>query len=240
MCTSMPAADMWNFQNLLNGKKLCVLQCRLPTCVILRNPIVVNVLHRILAHEIDIKAESHNGSVYIKRRHVDLGNFKYAFLYCSLARLAREYTSEVYGLFVLVGKRYSALQINAPFTDGMLWKKGDVIECFLAESLLTGAAIDPVLKPDRHALQQSFRDFDEAMHDVYRICFQSWNGFPTASQIVNPADFSAMLLLGHRIQTTKVPDEWYAAFDALDRSAKIPLRVERIDKNLTLQHAISF
>jgi hypothetical protein len=224
----MSAASLWQFDLLLQtGSLTRISKLRDIMDAILRNPTVVHVLDGILAGTIDMKSQSHDGSVYMKRRHVDLGNFMYGFLYCCLARLSREYKSDVCGLFILLGKKYTTLAVNAPFTDRMLWMKGDVIECILAQSLLTGAAIDPVLKPDRHALQQNFRDFDAAMHDVYKICFQSWAGPPTSHQLVNVADFSAMVLLAHRIQTTSVPNEWYAAFFALAKAALVPLRIER-------------
>jgi len=225
----MSKAAMWNFHRMLeDGCLTRIVTLRTVMKAILRNPTTVHVLEDILTGQIDMKSKSHDGSVFIKRRHVDLGNYKYACLFCCLARLSREEKNDTEALFKILGKEHSTLEINAPFTDTMLWKKGDVIECMLAESLLTGAAIDPVLKPDRNALQQNFREFDEAMQDVYRIYFQSWNGSPTASQIVNTADFSALVLLAHRIQTTLVPDAWYTAFDALARTALIPLRVERI------------
>ena len=98
---------------------------------ILRNPIVSSVLEDILHGRIDMKSEFHNRKVFVKRRCLDLGNYKYAFLFCSLARLSRQEKNDTEVLFRTLGKEFTTLEINAPCTDTMLWKKGDVIECIL-------------------------------------------------------------------------------------------------------------
>ena len=235
----MATAAMWDFHRLLDeGSLKRIVTLRAVMKDILRNPVLAEVLEDIEQGRIDIKAESHGGHVFVKTKCLDLGNYKYAFLFCSLARLSRNEKHDIEALFEILGKKYTTLAINAPYTDTMLWKKGDVIECILAKSLLTGAATDPDLKVPRHAMQQSFRDFDVAMDDVYRCIFRSWEGPPKARQMVNVADLSAMVLLAHSIHITAVPDSWYACFDDLASSARVPLREERLPKQLEVKDGI--
>ena len=220
---------MWNFHRLLeDGAFARIVTLRKVMLTILRNPLVREVLEDILQDRIDMKAESHGGHVFVKKRRLDLGNYKYAFLFCSLARLSRHEKNDTEALFKLLGKTYTTLAINAPFTDTMLWKKGDVMECILSKSLLTGAAIDADLKVHRHGMQQSFREFDAAIDDVYRMIFQSWEGPPRATQMVNVADLSAMVLLAHASHTAVIPESWYESFDTLACSALVLLREEQL------------
>ena len=107
--------------------------------------------------------------------------------------------------------------------------KGDVIECMLAESLLTGARIPLELVPPRLALQQLFRVFDVAVDNIYRAVFRSWLGPPQACHMVNVADFSALVLLAHSLQTHDCPDLWRKHFDDLVKIAMLPLLRRRVE-----------
>ena len=106
----------------------------------------------------------------------------------------------------------------------MLWKKGDVIECVLAESLLTGDPIEPELLPHRHRMQSSFRVFNVAIDDLYRSSFCDWTGPPSGSQMVNVAGLSAMMLLAYTMHSADVPEAYRLHFKKLGRSALQPLK----------------
>ena len=222
------AAAFWDFSQLLqdvSGPRIIALTRVMKE--MLDNPILAEVIQSLLADEIDMKEFSRGGAVHIRRRNVDIGNFKYAFLFCSLARLSRPMHKHLAGLFIQLGERYETLVINAPFTETMLWMKGDVMECVLAKSLLTGALIEEDEKLPRHQMQSMFRRFDEAVDDAYRICFRDWTGPPRSNQMVNVADFSALVLMVHGMQSPGISEAYRANyrlnFNLLSQKALKPL-----------------
>ena len=222
------AAAFWNLDKLLqdsSGPRIIALTRVMKE--FLDNTVLTEVLQSLLDNEIDMKEFSRGGAVHIRRRHVDIGNFKYAFLFCSLARLSRTCHTHLAGLFIQLGERYETLVINAPFTETMLFMKGDVMECVLAKSLLTGALIEEDEKLPRHQMQSMFRRFDEAVDDVYRICFRDWTGPPRSNQMVNVADLSALVLIVHGMQSPGVSEAYRANyrlnFNLLSQKALKPL-----------------
>ena len=207
------AAAFWNLNKLLqdgSGPRIIALTRVMKE--MLDNPVLTEVLQSLLRDEIDMKEFSRDGAVHIRRRNVDIGNFKYAFLFCSLARLSRTCHKHLAGLFIQLGERYETLVINAPFTETMLWMKGDVMECVLAKSLLTGALIKEDEKLPRNQMQSMFRRFDETIDDVYRICFRDWTGPPRSNQMVNVADLSALVLMAHGMHSPGVSEAYLALY----------------------------
>ena len=80
----------------------------------------------------------------------------------------------------------------------------------------------------KYEFQRSMRIFDEAVNDVYRCCFKSWTGPPTGSQLVNAADFSALVLLSHSMHSLPSDDDrrlsHMVSFNFLSGKALSPLR----------------
>jgi hypothetical protein len=190
---------------------------------ILASPVIDEVLGELVHSTGDVmKLESYGGAVYYNGKGRDLGNYKYAFLYCSLHRLCRRGAfRNTERLFSQLAENWTTLALNAPYTANMLSMKGDVIECVLSRSRETGVAIDPLLCPPRNALQRSFHDFDTAVDDVYRVVFCSWKGAPRGVDMPIVADFSALFLLAHTIHSMgeAVPSEYLASFESLRRHA---------------------
>jgi hypothetical protein len=190
---------------------------------ILANPTIDEVLEElVLGTGVDLKLDSYDGAVYYKGKGRDLGNYKYSFLYCCLYRLCRRGAfRSTEQLFSQLAERHTTLALHAPYTCNMISMKGDVIECVLSRSRITGIAVDPLLCPPRHALQKSFRDFDSGVDDIYRAAFCSWKGPPRHVDMPIVAHFSALVLLAHTIHTMgeTVPSEWLASFESLGRQA---------------------
>jgi hypothetical protein len=221
---SMSSSSLWHFDSLLaTGACERIRRLRSIMLTILANPLIDEVLGELVHSTGDaMKLESYDGAVWHKGKGRDLGNYKYAFLYCSLYRLCRRGAfRSTERLFSQLAESYETLALNAPYTANMLSMKGDVIECVLSRSRITGVAIDPLLCPPRHALQKSFRDFDIAVDDIYRAVFCSWKGPPRGEDMPIVADFSALFLLAHTIHSMgeAVPSEWLASFGSLCRHA---------------------
>ena len=227
----IPSFRMWNMDALLLPRSMARIHVLLD-CMknMMKNPIIAKVLEGILADEIDVKEFSHGGAVFYRRsrRLCDLGNWKYAFLYCSLARLARTCCSRSNALFIALGERFGALHVNAKYSAKMVERKGDIIECILAESLRDGVTMEPEWNIWKYEFQRSMRIFDEAVDDVYRCCFRNWTGPPTGSQLVNVADFSALVLLSHSMHSLPSEDDrrpsYMVSFNFLSGKALSPLR----------------
>ena len=227
----VPSFRMWNMESLLDASSFARIQI-LFECMkkILKNPLISKVLEGILADEINVKQFSHCGAVFYsrQRRFCDLGNWKYSFLFCSLARLSRTCCARNNALFNALGERFGALQVNAKYSDKMIEKKGDIIECILAESLRDGVTMEPEWNIWKYEFQRDMRAFDEAVDDSYRLCFKSWTGPPKASQLVNVADFSALVLLSHSMHSLPSDDDrrlsHMVSFNFLSGKALSPLR----------------
>ena len=110
-------------------------------------------------------------------------------------------------MFIALGERFGALHVNAKYSAKMVERKGDIIECILAESLRDGVTMEPEWNIWKYEFQRSMRLFDEAVDDVYRRCFKSWTGPPTGNQLVNVADFSALVLLAHSMHSLPSDDD---------------------------------
>ena len=214
----LPAA-MWNMDALLLPRSMPRV-CALRDCMVdmLRNPLLSKVLEAILAGEIDVKALSHNGAVHEHGRLWDLGNWKYAFMFCSLVRLSRRGFDHENRLLQDLTSLSPALAVNAPYTANMLCRKGDIIECVLSESLLTRSL------QASHDWQRSCRLFDEAVDDVCRCCFR-WQWPPRGHEMPNVSDYSSLVLLAHSMHAKPwaVPQSWYHEFRRLAEHAVLPL-----------------
>ena len=84
---------------------------------------------------------------------------------------------------------------------------GDVIECVFSVARTTGSAIPQELHAHRHALMASFRDFSEAMDDIFRVVFRSWRWPSKSSGNLDVAHFPTIVLLAHAAHTARPSEQ---------------------------------
>jgi hypothetical protein len=88
---SMSSSSLWHFDALLATGACERIRClRSIMLDILASPVIDEVLGELVHNTGDaMKLASYGGAVYYNGKGRDLGNYKYAFLYCSLHRLCR-------------------------------------------------------------------------------------------------------------------------------------------------------
>ena len=155
---------------------------------------------------------SEEGYCCMDKRHVDLGNWKYAFLWCTIARLSRQANRTVDQAMMRISQRYSSLRVDAPFTKGTIETQGDLIECMLATSIRTGIAIDVADINIRLAFNVAMHNYSTSMDTLLQRTFRNMvEGGPPRSWQMLPATTCSRCLLtayGHASGTearTKEP-----------------------------------
>ena len=139
---------------------------------------------------------STGGFCSIDKRHVDLGNWKYAFLWWTIARLSRRANSAVDQAMMRISQRYSSLRVDAPFTKGTIETQGDLIECMLATSIRTGIAIDVEDIKIRLAFNAAMRNYNRSMDTILQRTFRNMvEGGPPRSWQMLPATTCSRCLL---------------------------------------------
>ena len=116
---------------------------------------------------------SNEGYCYMDKRNVDLGNWKYAFLWCSVARLSRRANRAIDQAMTRISQRYSSLRVDASFTIGTIETQGDIIECMLATSRQTGIAVAVADCNIRLAFNAAVRQYSRLMDTVLQRTFRN-------------------------------------------------------------------
>lgn len=219
-----PCSDVvlsWHFDNLLATASVA----RLSRFVILVEDILDNVvlkdeLTELVANSLQgMKLRSHEGLVWRRGIGYDLGNYKYAFLYCALVRVSRKRCVDVNELFLQLGRFSCSLCVNTPYNRACIVAKGDIIECVLARSRYTGVNVPLHLHADRLAMQRSFRGLDDAIEDIYRAAWRGY-GYPLYRDMPAVNHFSAMALLAYSMTTSSdALREWADSYASLVRNA---------------------
>ena len=113
-------ASRWNFERLRDARTAQPLLARL-TCLVnamVRNPVLQTGLQQVLGFtRSEFKQHSLRGCVWMDRRLVDIGNYRYAVIYQFLWRFARHmHMHALTELFDSLSAMYSSLQLKAEFT----------------------------------------------------------------------------------------------------------------------------
>ena len=183
----------WNFNRLRHPS---VKDPLLKVAILVNDMLVNPVLDRGLKQVIDLEAKefktySNEGAVWINRRHVDIGNYRYAVLYQLLWRFAIfNNLNSIVESFESLSKMYSSLALKAYFTKHSIENKGDVIECVLADCRFTGPAINAEVRRDRIAFNEAMKGFrvvvDRVLNCTYLLEWPALNRhFIDANLFVN-------------------------------------------------------
>ena len=158
------------------------------------------------------------GFCYMDKRHVDLGNWKYAFLWCTIARLSRQANRTVDQAMMRISQRYSSLRVDAPFTKGTIETQGDLIECMLAVSRRTGIAIDVADINIRLAFNAAMRDFSRSMDTLVQRTFRNMveGGPPRSWQMLPATNCSRCLLTAYSHASGRLNKSTYETAFYLD------------------------
>ena len=168
-------ASRWNFEQLRDARAAKHLLARLTRLVnaMVRNPVLQTGLQQVLGFtRSQFKQHSLCGCVWIDRRHVDIGNYRYAVLYQMLWRFAIfNNLNSIVESFESLSKMYSSLALKADFTKHSIVKKGDVIECVLADCRFTGPATNAEVRRDRIAFNSAMKGFSVAVDRLLNFTY---------------------------------------------------------------------
>ena len=185
---------------------------------LLSNPELEHELTELIGNAMaHLKERSHEGLVWRRGRGTDLGNYKYAFLYCTLVRVSRKRCPNVSNLFATMERLDHRLEIPSNRRSCIV-AKGDVIECVLARSRFTGTNVPIELHADRLAMQATFQPMDDSIDDIYRA---AWRGesHPFYRDLPWVHHLSAMVLVASSVTSRTPPPRWRAVFDSLVRNS---------------------
>jgi hypothetical protein len=105
----------------------------------------------------EIKAWSHEGFVYRKKKSCDEGNYAYSILFFTFLKVARGARRDA--LHGLVNVFPGLMPFDGDNEDHMMERQGDIIECMLAKASLTGLAIGRRDRLDRMRFHQKLKEF---------------------------------------------------------------------------------
>ena len=165
-----------------------------------RNPVLQTGLQQVLGFtRSEFKEHSNRGFVWTDRHLVDLGNYRYAVVYHFLWRFARHNRLHALTfLFDSLSDVYTSLELKADFTYHSLEMKGDVIECVLADCLLTGPAIESETRRNRREFNDRVVEFYETLERLINMTYNGddgW-GWPVPSKHFVDPDIFVKILCG--------------------------------------------
>ena len=114
----------------------------------------------------EIKTSSYCGATYRRGRAVDEGNYFYSVLFNTLKARATGEARETIERLLMA---HPTLVEWDDCNEGNLWSfQGDIIECMLAVSCLTGSAIDAAVVVKRHRFLRVVVHISDAFTDLMR------------------------------------------------------------------------
>ena len=148
-----------------------------------------DVVNTIVVHEVTLqglqetvegdwptlKDRCHEGAVWMNRRMVDLGNWRYTLLFQMVQRLAEHKKDTckkmkvIHELGVQLADKYATLHLKHPATPESLSKKGDVWEICLAISRETGPNIPAQLRVQRESFNESMVKFTLSIERIIKV-----------------------------------------------------------------------
>ena len=133
---------------------------------ILSYPLCQGVLSKIPAQSRkEFKDDSNQGYVWFanRKQHIDLGNWKYAFLFEFLVHFA-----DCGHPILALGDHYQSLKADHEFSVSSMELRADVIECMLAGCRETGPCVPEELKAVRVELHAKIKQFLEKVDKLTR------------------------------------------------------------------------
>ena len=167
--------------NLVSRPQNQTLCQRIVDCLhdLLENPIFLHTLEEISQHDAhEFKAQSNNGAVWRRRRHLDLGNCSYSTLWQLMWIVTAPGNNDLHdhgtvrtAMERLTVKWPSLGDLSEP-SGPSIELKADVIECCLANALLTGPAMGPDWRRNALAFMARMRSWQ----DMWLRCLNEIGG----------------------------------------------------------------